>query len=198
MFLCLRLLQSSDQSCITCIYIYIILHQFNSSIDPTVHFQDWDWNAEFFFEGCCQLPSWNENMWAEGGGAGIWRHVLHVCFCVHGCVQREGSETSFWHARIDSFTCHRFCVCQGGVKRLDATFAVAPRGHGAEEFHSWLKASRHPWADRLPDAIYHEHVVCEGVEAIKSVVMSSLRTLWKVIQVFQVFQVIPFRDYIYL
>ena len=76
--------------------------------------------------------------------------------------------------------------CQGGVKRLDATFAVAPRGHGAEEFHSWLKASRHPWADRLPDAIYHEHVVCEGVEAIKSVVMSSLKTLWKVIQVIQV------------
>ena len=60
------------------------------------------------------------------------------------------------------------------MKRLDATFAVAPRGHGAEEFHSWLKASRHPWADRLPDAIYHQHVVCEGVEAIKSVVMSSL------------------------
>lgn len=59
---------------------------------------------------------------------------------------------------------------------MDATFAVAPKGHGAEEFHSWLKASRHPWADRLPDAIYHEHVVCEGVEAMKSVVMSSLLT----------------------
>ena len=61
---------------------------------------------------------------------------------------------------IPSSTCHRFFVnCQGGVKRLDATFAVAPRGHGAEEFHSWLKASRHPWADRLLDAIYNEHVV---------------------------------------
>lgn len=38
---------------------------------------------------------------------------------------------------------------KGGVRRLDATFAVAPKGHGAEEFHTWLRATRHPWADRV-------------------------------------------------
>eukprot|EP00434_Breviolum_minutum_P015059 symbB.v1.2.013278.t2/scaffold879.1/size325971/25 len=55
---------------------------------------------------------------------------------------------------------------KGGVKRLDATFAVAPRGHGAEEFHSWLKASRHPWADRVrlfesADAV-QQHLRADG------------------------------------
>eukprot|EP00913_Durusdinium_trenchii_P004541 g4217.t1 len=37
----------------------------------------------------------------------------------------------------------------GGMRRLDATFALAPRGGGAEEFHGWLKASKHPWAERV-------------------------------------------------
>ena len=39
-------------------------------------------------------------------------------------------------------------LSQGGMRRLDATFALAPRGGGAEEFHGWLKASKHPWAER--------------------------------------------------
>ncbi|CAJ1449859.1 unnamed protein product, partial [Effrenium voratum] len=36
---------------------------------------------------------------------------------------------------------------QGGVRRLDATFAVA--GEGKEQFAQWLRASDHPWAPRI-------------------------------------------------
>lgn len=97
----------------------------------------------------------------------LWALPHATCFCVenghfsswnHYCHYLKHLETTTWNSskngktnvkpRVESAVFLQV-ILQGGVRRLDATFAVAPKGQGAEEFHSWLLATRHPWADRL-------------------------------------------------
>jgi len=48
---------------------------------------------------------------------------------------------------------------QAGIRRLDATFAIAPR-EGGTQFHDWLVKSNHPWSSRIR--------VFDSAEAVQS------------------------------